>query len=90
MLSREQYSYMTDYIKRQYGYSADWCKKVNKMPDDQVFAIFCRLQEAERASKPKKLNKALKADDIPLKSNQSLDAGEQLTIWGLIQKGDSA
>ncbi len=56
MLSREQYSYMTDYIKRQYAYSADWCKKVNKMPDSQVFAIFCSMQSRHIARRRKRMS----------------------------------
>ena len=51
LLSREQYYYMSDYIKREYGYSPDWCKKVSSMNDDQIFAIFCRITAAEQRKK---------------------------------------
>lgn len=82
-LSREQYTYMTDYIKRQYGYSADWCKKVSKMPDDQVFAIFCSMSAREKLTqkpKVKPLNKVTqKPEDV------------QLTIWDLLNtKGEQS
>ena len=82
-LSREQYTYMTDYIKRQYGYSADWCKKVSKMPDDQVFAIFCSMSAREKLTqkpKVKPLNKVIqKPEDV------------QLTIWDLLNtKGEQS
>ena len=79
-LSREQYTYMTDYIKRQYGYSADWCKKVSKMPDDQVFAIFCSMSAREKLThKPKVKVKSLnKVTQIP--------TDVQLTIWDLLNK----
>lgn len=82
MLSREQYSYMTDYIKRQYAYSADWCKKVNKMPDSQVFAIFCSMQSRQNKQK-------LNMETTPVKRKTN-HTDEQLTIWDLIKKGDSA
>ena len=82
-LSREQYTYMTDYIKRQYGYSADWCKKVSKMPDDQVFAIFCSMSAREKLThkpKVKSLNKVTQTQtDV------------QLTIWDLLNtKGEQS
>ena len=82
-LSREQYTYMTDYIKRQYGYSADWCKKVSKMPDDQVFAIFCSMSAREKLTqkpKVKSLNKVTQKPECV-----------QLTIWDLLNtKGEQS
>lgn len=82
-LSRDQYSYMTDYIKRQYHYSVDWCKKVNKMPDDQVFAIFCSMKE--RTNHQRSTNISTSAThDTPTRAGD----GIQLTIWDLMKNGE--
>lgn len=82
-LSREQYTYMTDYIKRQYGYSADWCKKVSKMPDDQVFAIFCSMSAREKLAHKPKVKPLNKVTQIP--------NDVQLTIWDLLNtKGEQS
>lgn len=82
-LSREQYTYMTDYIKRQYGYSADWCKKVSKMPDDQVFAIFCSMSAREKLTRKPKVK--------PLNKVTQKPEGVQLTIWDLLNtKGEQS
>lgn len=78
-LSREQYTYMTDYIKRQYGYSADWCKKVSKMPDDQVFAIFCSMSAREKLARKPKVKPLNKVTQKP-------QTDVQLTIWDLLNK----
>lgn len=84
-LSREQYTYMTDYIKRQYGYSADWCKKVSKMPDDQVFAIFCSMSARQ------KLKTNTKKVAHPNKVVQQYTTDVQLTIWDLLNtKGEQS
>lgn len=80
-LSSEQYSYMTDYIKRQYGYSADWCKKVNKMPDDQVFAVFCSISAREKLKTKQNEWRPVKPPKIDHKQH-----AEQLTIWDLINE----
>lgn len=82
-LSREQYTYMTDYIKRQYGYSADWCKKVSKMPDDQVFAIFCSMSAREKLTQKPKVKPLNKVTQTP--------TDVQLTIWDLLNtKGEQS
>lgn len=82
-LSREQYTYMTDYIKRQYGYSADWCKKVSKMPDDQVFAIFCSMSAREKLTQKPKVK--------PLNKVTQKPTDVQLTIWDLLNtKGEQS
>lgn len=82
-LSREQYTYMTDYIKRQYGYSADWCKKVSKMPDDQVFAIFCSMSAREKLTHKPKVK--------PLNKVTQKPTDVQLTIWDLLNtKGEQS
>ena len=48
-------SYMRQYIKDAYGRNENWCKKVNKMPDNQVIAIYYSLlNRAKKASEPKK------------------------------------
>lgn len=84
-LSREQYTYMTDYIKRQYGYSADWCKKVSKMPDDQVFAVFCSMSARQ------KLKTNTKKVAHPNKVVQQYTTDVQLTIWDLLNtKGEQS
>lgn len=44
-------SYMRQYIKDAYGRSENWCKKVNKMGNNQVIAIYYSL--LNRASKKK-------------------------------------
>ena len=41
---------MKDYLKHRYP-SSDWAKKVERMPDDQIIAIYKRLQQ----SKPPKV-----------------------------------
>lgn len=83
-LSREQYTYMTDYIKRQYGYSADWCKKVSKMPDDQVFAIFCSMSARQKLN-----SQNTKKVAHPNKVVQQYTSDVQLTIWDLLNtKGE--
>lgn len=83
-LSREQYTYMTDYIKRQYGYSADWCKKVSKMPDDQVFAIFCSMSAREKLAHKPKVKSFNKVTQKP-------QTDVQLTIWDLLNtKGEQS
>lgn len=82
-LSREQYTYMTDYIKRQYGYSADWCKKVSKMPDDQVFAIFCSMSVREKLTHKPKVKSLNQVTQTP--------SDVQLTIWDLLNtKGEQS
>lgn len=60
ILSEDQYSYMTDYLKREYGYSSDWCKKVNAMSNEQIFAIFCRLVGREQQKRKPTRNRTIK------------------------------
>ena len=36
-------SYMRQYIKDAYGRAEGWCKKVNRMGDKQVIAIYYSL-----------------------------------------------
>lgn len=52
------YENMRGHIKARYGYNPDWCKKVDKMADEQVCAIYYRLVRAgdpvkKKPSKPK-------------------------------------
>ena len=70
-LSREQYTFMTDYIKRQYAYSAGWCKKVEAMPDEQIYAVFCSFRSREKM-KPLR-NKTPKTVEI--------STDHQISIW---------
>lgn len=37
------YENMRGYIKARYDHNPDWCKKVDKMADEQVCAIYYRL-----------------------------------------------
>lgn len=76
-LTREQRFAMSDYLKRQYLYSASWCDKVNKMPDNQLFAVFCRLSANEKINAPKK--------GISVKHETKQQTCEQLTIWDLMK-----
>ena len=47
-------AYMRQYIKDAYGRNENWCKKVNKMQDNQVIAIYYSLlNRAKKASEPK-------------------------------------
>ena len=34
---------MREWLKSSYGYGKSWCYKVDKMPDDQVVAVFNRM-----------------------------------------------
>ena len=52
------YENMRGHIKARYGHDSDWCKKVDKMADEQVCAIYYRLVRAgdlvkKKHSKPK-------------------------------------
>ena len=52
------YENMRGHIKARYGHNPDWCKKVDKMADEQVCAIYYRLVRAgdlvkKKPSKPK-------------------------------------
>ena len=40
------YENMRGYIKARYSHAPDWCKKVDKMADEQVCAIYYRLVRA--------------------------------------------
>lgn len=40
------YENMRGHIKARYGHNPDWCKKVDKMADEQVCAIYYRLVRA--------------------------------------------
>ena len=49
---------MRGYIKARYDHNPDWCKKVDKMADEQVCAIYYRLVRAgdlvkKKHSRPK-------------------------------------
>ena len=47
-------SYMRQYIKDAYGRSESWCKKVNKMGNNQVIAIYYSLlNRAKKKESPK-------------------------------------
>ena len=47
-------SYMRQYIKDAYGRSETWCKKVNRMGDKQVIAIYYSLlNRAAKKETPK-------------------------------------
>ena len=40
---------MRGHIKAHYNYATKWCAKVDRMPDDQVIAVYYRLaREAEK------------------------------------------
>ena len=52
------YENMRGHIKARYEHNPDWCKKVDKMADEQVCAIYYRLVRAgdlvkKKPSKPK-------------------------------------
>ena len=52
------YENMRGHIKARYDRNPDWCKKVDKMTDEQVCAIYYRLVRAgdlvkKKPSKPK-------------------------------------
>lgn len=40
------YENMRGYIKARYDHNPDWCKRVDKMADEQVCAIYYRLVRA--------------------------------------------
>ena len=40
------YENMRGHIKARYGHNPDWCKKVDRMADEQVCAIYYRLVRA--------------------------------------------
>ena len=47
--------YMRQYIKDAYGRAEEWCKKVNKMHDKQVIAVYYSILNREKKkSEPKK------------------------------------
>ena len=59
------YENMREHIKARYDHSPDWCKRVDRMADEQVCAIYYRLVRAgdlvkkkpSKPSKPSKPNK---------------------------------
>lgn len=78
---------MADFVKRQYLYSATWCDKVNKMPDNQLFAVFCRLSAEDKLRKSNTCKNKRYIENPHAENTQSQPC-EQLTIWDLM-KGDS-
>ncbi len=55
-------SYMRQYIKDAYGRAEGWCKKVNRMGDKQVIAIYYSL--LNRAAKKKETPKEEKPESF--------------------------
>lgn len=54
------YENMRGYIKARYSHAPDWCKKVDKMSDEQVCAIYYRLVRARDTAE----NRSVKAKEI--------------------------
>lgn len=53
------YENMREHIKARYDHNPDWCKRVDRMADEQVCAIYYRLVRAgdlvkKKPSKPSK------------------------------------